>query len=171
MEKSCVQVYTGDGKGKTTAAMGLAMRSAGQGLCVKVVQFMKGRDTGELKSLQKLGVECVRASQSTKFFHMMSDGEKAALRDGALAVLRRIEGWLGSADLLILDEALGALSCGVLHLDELLGIMERRGGTEVVLTGRGAPDEIVSRADLVTEMREVKHHMQSCVSARKGIEY
>lgn len=171
MERSCVQVYTGDGKGKTTAALGLAMRAAGQGLCVKIVQFMKGRDTGELASLQKLGVECVRAARSTKFFSMMSDDEKAAMRDGALDMLRRIEGWLGSADLLILDEALGALGCGVLSLDELLGIMQRRGGTEVVLTGRSAPDEIVSRADLVTEMREVKHYMQSGVNARKGIEY
>ncbi len=171
MKRSCVQVYTGDGKGKTTAAMGLAMRAAGQGLSVKVVQFMKGRDTGEIASLQKLGIELVRASQSTKFFAMMSDDEKAVLRSGAAAVLARIDAWLNHIDVLILDEALGALACGVLGLDELLHIMDSRGSTEVVLTGRNAPDAVTAKADLVTEMREVKHYMHSGVGARKGIEY
>jgi len=171
MKRSCVQVYTGDGKGKTTAAMGLAMRAAGQGLSVKVVQFMKGRDTGEIASLQKLGIELVRASQSTKFFAMMSDDEKAVLRSGAAAVLARIDAWLDHIDVLILDEALGALACGVLGLDELLHIMDSRGCTEVVLTGRNAPDAVTAKADLVTEMREVKHYMHSGVGARKGIEY
>ncbi len=171
MDKSCVQVYTGHGKGKTTAAMGLAMRAAGQGLAVKIVQFMKGRDTGELAPLQRLGIDVLRASRSEKFFHTMTEDEKAALRTNALAVLRRIEAWLDSIDLLILDEALGALSCGVVKLDELLHIMDARGGTEVVITGRNAPDEIVKKADLVTEMREVKHYMQRGIAARKGIEY
>ena len=171
MEKSCVQVYTGNGKGKTTAAMGLAMRAAGQGLAVKIVQFMKGRDTGELASLQRLGIDVLRASHSEKFFHTMTEDEKAALRTDALAVLRQVETWLNAIDLLILDEALGALTCGVVKLDELLHIMDARGGTEVVITGRNAPDEIVKKADLVTEMREVKHYMQRGIAARKGIEY
>ncbi len=171
MDKSCVQVYTGNGKGKTTAAMGLAVRAAGQGLTVKIVQFMKGRDTGELTSLGKLGIELVRASESTKFFHMMNEQEKAALRENACDVLCLIDTWLDHVDMLILDEALGALTCGVLKLDELLHIMDSRGGTEVVLTGRNASDEIVRKADLVTEMREIKHYMQSGVGARKGIEY
>ncbi len=170
MEKSCVHVYTGNGKGKTTAAMGLAVRAAGRGLTVKIVQFMKGRDTGELASIKKLGIELVRASQCTKFFHAMSDEEKAALRTGACEVLGLIDTWLNHADLLILDESLGALTCGVLTLDELLHIMESRGGTEVVLTGRNAPDEIIEKADLVTEMREIKHYMQNGIGARKGIE-
>ncbi len=171
MEKSCVQVYTGNGKGKTTAAMGLAMRAAGQGLTVKIVQFMKGRNTGEMAPLQKLGIELLRASHCGKFFHMMTDDEKAALRSDAQAVLRQADAWLNHIDLLILDEALGALTCGVLKLDELLYIIDNRGGTEIVVTGRNTPDEIVEKADLVTEMREVKHYMQSGVPARKGIEY
>ncbi len=171
MEKSCVQVYTGNGKGKTTAAMGLAMRAAGQGLAVSIMQFMKGRDTGEIASLNTLGIELVRASHSEKFFHMMTEDEKAALRTDAQAVLRQVEAWLDKIDLLILDEALGALTCGVIELDELLHIMDNRGGTEIVITGRSAPDEIIDKADLVTEMREVKHYLQSGVSARKGIEY
>lgn len=171
MEKSCVHVYTGNGKGKTTAAMGLAMRAAGQGLVVKVVQFMKGRGTGEIASLDKLGIELIRASQSTKFFYMMNDEEKAALREDARVVLKRIEEWLGNIDLLVLDEAMGALICGVLTLDEVLRILDKRGGTEIVLTGRNASEEIIRKADLVTEMREVKHYMQNGMNARKGIEY
>ncbi len=171
MENSYVQVYTGNGKGKTTAAMGLAMRAAGQGLGVKVVQFMKGRDTGEMASLQKLGIELVRASHSEKFYHMMTEDEKAALRIDALAVLKQVNGWLDRIDLLILDEALGALTCGVMKMNELIGIIDSRGGTEIVITGRNAPDEIIRKADLVTEMREVKHYMTSGVTARKGIEY
>ncbi len=171
MEKSCVQVYTGNGKGKTTAAMGLAMRAAGRGLGVKVVQFMKGRDTGEMASLQKLGIELVRASHSEKFFHTMADDEKAALRIDAQKVLHLIDVWLNHIDLLILDEALGALTCGVLKMNELIGIIDRRGGTEIVITGRNAPDEIIRKADLVTEMREVKHYMEKGVNARRGIEY
>lgn len=171
MEKSCVQVYTGNGKGKTTAAMGLAMRAAGQGLAVKIVQFMKGRGTGEMVSLQKLGIELVRASHSEKFFHTMTDDEKTALRADAQTVLHLIDAWLNHIDLLILDEALGALTCGIVKLNELLGIIDSRGGTEIVITGRNAPDEIIGKADLVTEMREVKHYMTSGVNARRGIEY
>lgn len=171
MKKSCVQVYTGNGKGKTTAAMGLAMRAAGQGLTVKIVQFMKGRDTGEIASLQKLNIELVRASHSEKFYHMMTDDEKAALRSDAQSVLKQVDGWLDRIDLLVLDEALGALTCGVLEMNELLGIIDSRGGTEIVITGRNAPDEIIGKADLVTEMREVKHYMSKGVNARRGIEY
>ncbi len=171
MKHSCVQVYTGDGKGKTTAAMGLALRAAGGGLCVKVVHFLKGRDSGEVPALEKLGVEVRRVSAGGKFFCAMTEAEKAQLRRDVEALLPVIEGWLGLADVLVLDEALGALHCGVLTIDEALGIMERRGGTEVILTGRNAPGEIVERAHLVTEMRAVKHYMDQGVPARKGIEF
>lgn len=171
MERSYVQVYTGDGKGKTTAAMGLALRALGRGLCVKLVQFLKGRDSGEVMMLEKLGAQVVRVSAGSKFLWDMTDEEKAALRESALAVLPVIRGWLGKADVLVLDEALGALHGGLLSLDDLADIIERRGGTEIVLTGRAAPAELIERADLVTEMRPVKHYMDAGVKARKGIEY
>jgi cob(I)alamin adenosyltransferase len=154
-------VYTGDGKGKTTAAMGLALRAAGCGLSVKVVQFLKGRDSGEIR----------RISAGGKFFCAMNEMEKTQLRRDVTALLPVIENWLGHADVLVLDEALGALHCGVLKMDEVLSIIECRGGTEVILTGRNAPEEIVKRAHLVTEMREVKHYMNDGVPARKGIEF
>ena len=172
MEKSCVQVYTGNGKGKTTAAMGLAIRAAGQGLNVKIVQFLKGRDTGELHIISRIdNIELLRASDSKAFFYMLSDEEKAAMRVRVCDVLKIVDTWLDKADLLIMDEAMAALSCGILTLPELLHIIDRRGRTEVVLTGRDAPEEIINRADLVTEMCEVKHYMDNGVAARKGIEY
>ena len=171
MKRSCVQVYTGNGKGKTTAAVGLAVRAAGNGLSVKFAQFMKGRDTGEMTALKKLGVEFVRASDSSKFFFQMSDGEKQHMRDGVLSLLAALDGWLDKADLLILDEAMAAMTCGVLKLDEVLRIIDSRGKTEIVLTGRDAPQAIRDRADLVTEMKDIKHYMDAGVSARRGIEY
>lgn len=171
MKRSCVQIYTGDGKGKTTAAMGLALRAAGGGLCVKVVQFLKGRDSGELQALDQLGVEVRRVSAGGKFFWDMDDKDKARLRHDVQDMLAVIHGWLGEADVLILDEALGALHSGALELSEIIYIIDARGGTEIVLTGRNAPDELVRLADLVTEMRPVKHYMDAGVPARKGIEF
>lgn len=171
MINSCVHVYTGDGKGKTTAAMGLALRATGCGLSVKVVQFLKGRDSGEVPALEKLGVEIRRVSAGGKFFCAMNETEKKQLRRDVTALLPVIESWLDNADVLVLDEALGALHCGVLKTDEVLRIIERRGGTEVILTGRNAPGEILEHAQLVTEMREVKHYMSDGVPARRGIEF
>ena len=171
MERSCVQVYTGDGKGKTTAAMGLALRALGCGLCVKVVQFLKGRDSGEVMMLERLGAEVVRVSAGGKFLRDMTDEEKAAVRKSAQAALPVIRGWLGKADMVVLDEALGALHGGLLSLDDLMDIIDHRGGTEIVLTGRAAPAELIERADLVTEMRPIKHYMDAGVKARKGIEF
>jgi len=171
MEKSYVQVYTGSGKGKTTAAVGLAVRAAGAGLCVKFVQFMKGRETGEIPALRKLGVECVRASQSTKFFHQMRGDEKRQMREDVRTVLDNINGWLCSADVLILDEAMSAMASGVLEQDEVLDIIERRGATEIVLTGRDVPDEILQQAHLVTQMKDVRHYYDAGVCARRGIEF
>ncbi len=172
MQESYVQVYTGNGKGKTTAAVGLAVRAAGRGLSVKFVQFMKGRDTGEMFVFEKLpGVAFVRASQSSKFFHQLSDTEKQAMRGGVKTVLAQIDAWLGDADVLILDEAMAAMTCGVLAQEEVLHIIDCRGKTEVVLTGRDVPEAILSRAHLITEMKDVRHYMDAGVAGRCGIEF
>jgi len=172
MKKSCVQVYTGDGKGKTSAAVGLAVRAAGRGFCVKFVQFLKGRDTGELHVLKDLrNIDFIRAAGCEKFFHQLSGEEKEQLRTDAGLMLERIKGWLDTADMLVLDEAMAAIHCGILKLDEVLWIMAHRGGTEVVLTGRGAPEKIIEQADLVTEMRPIKHYYDAGLKARAGIEY
>ncbi|MEL7604224.1 MAG: cob(I)yrinic acid a,c-diamide adenosyltransferase [Bacillota bacterium] len=171
MKQSYVHVYTGNGKGKTTAAAGLAVRAAGRGLCVKFVQFMKGRESGEVDALQRLGVEILRVSECKKFFLDMTEAEKTQARGEALCALPVIRGWLCSADLVVLDEAMAAIHCGILTENEVLGLIESRGGTELVLTGRDAPQRIIDAAHLVTEMREVKHYYALEQGARKGIEY
>ena len=172
MKDSYVQVYTGNGKGKTTAAAGLAMRAAGSGLDVKFVQFLKGRKSGEVQMLSGMdGVEVLRAAASKKFYHEMSGEEKRGMRLEVVEALRTIRSFLGQADMIVLDEALGALSTGLLTRDEVTGIIEHRGGTEIVLTGRDAPQWLIDAANLVSEMRDVKHYMDAGVAARRGIEF
>jgi len=172
MKKSYVHVYTGEGKGKTTAAMGLAIRAAGRGLNVKVVQFLKGRTTGEMFVMDNIAnVEFLQVSKCKKFFPDMTDEEKKHMRDEVAGVLPKIESWLGLADLVILDEAMGAISVGLLSTAQVCDIIDLRSGSEIVLTGRDAPDEIIARAHIVTDMRAVKHYMDDGVKARAGIEY
>ena len=82
-----------------------------------------------------------------------------------------IEGWLDNADLIVMDETMAAISCGILNVDEVLGLISKRGGTELVLTGRNAPQALIDAASLVTEMREIKHYYSEGQTGRKGIEY
>lgn len=172
MKESYVHIYTGDGKGKTTAAMGLAMRAAGRGLTVKILQFLKGRESGEMFVIDKIdNIELFRVSDCKKFFRDLSYEEKQQMREKVCEVLPIIKEWSGKTDLIILDEAMAAISCGILKLEEALGIIDNRCGSEIILTGRNAPVEILKRAHLVTEMRQVKHYMENGVNARAGIEY
>lgn len=175
MEKGYVQIYTGDGKGKTTAAMGLALRAAGRGLRVRIVQFMKGRDTGELHALARIpGVEVYRTAECGKFYGAMNDAEKRAVKASCREMLDRVAGWLArrEPDVLILDEAMGAIHCGALHTADFLALLDARPDTvELVLTGRRVPDALARRADLITEMVPLKHYFDAGVPGRKGIEY
>ena len=172
MKKSYVHVYTGDGKGKTTAAMGLALRAAGRGKSVKIIQFLKGRQTGEMFALSKIdNVEFMQVSKCKKFFPDMSDEEKQVMRNEVSKALPKIQSWLNHADLIILDEAMGAISVGLLSAAQVCGIIDSRGSSEIVLTGRDAPQEVIERAHVVTDMRAIKHYMDDGVAARAGIEY
>lgn len=165
------QVYTGAGKGKTTAALGLAFRAAGAGLRVFFVQFMKGSSVSEIQALQRFADQItLRRFGSNKFIIGeptpldISEAQKG-LQEASEALLS------GDYDLVILDEANGAVSLGLLSTQSILALMDSRPQkTELVLTGRNAPPEIMDRADLVTEMREVKHYFSQGVSARIGIE-
>lgn len=172
MSESYVHVYTGDGKGKTSAAIGLAVRAAGRGLSVKVVQFLKGRKTGEMFVLRDIeNIEFIQVSRSKKFFLNMSDEEKTAVRAEVRDFWPKLLGWLGDADLIILDEALGAIFVGLLNLKQVCDILDNRQSSEIVLTGRDAPQQIIDRAHVVTDMRAVKHYMDDGVAARPGIEF
>ncbi len=167
-----VQVYTGNGKGKTTASLGLAFRAMGRGLEVLMVQFLKpAEDYGE----HIMARECERFTiLPMGLTHMVGDTpspEDIAAGEAALAEARRRMG-SGDYDLIILDECNVAMSKGLISPQAVIAMLEERPpGTEVVLTGRDAPDEIVEYADLVTEMRLIKHPFDRRIGARKGIEY
>lgn len=192
LERGLIHVYTGDGKGKTTAALGLALRAAGCGLRTYICQFLKGQGQGELEAVQWLAagapatgapdgdrrppIAIERFGQPT-FVRVSADGTSSATeedvrlaRAGLDAARRAMAG--GQYDLVVLDEIHVALHFRLLTVQEVLELIDARPeGVELVLTGRRVPDEIMARADYVTEMREVRHPYQRGIQARKGIEF
>jgi cob(I)alamin adenosyltransferase len=167
--RGLVQVYTGEGKGKTTAAFGLAMRAVGRGLRVKVIQLLKGRESGEVEAARRLGIEVERFGSPSWVDLAHPTPIDAARAQAALGAAKEA---LSRVDLLILDEANVALSAGLWRLEEVTALLESRPpGVEVVLTGRGAPVELVAGADLVTEMLAIKHPYNEGLAAREGIEF
>lgn len=172
MERGCVQVYTGDGKGKTTAAVGLAVRAAGARLRVYFGQFMKNNETGELDAFRILGDAVVAEQYGTGDELRAADPREDAR--AARAGLERARAALvsGDYDVVVLDEANVADSLGYLGTGSLVELVHARPeGVELVLTGRGASDQVMAAADLVTEMREVKHYFRNGIPARRGIEF
>lgn len=169
-----IHIYCGDGKGKTTAAVGLAVRCAGRGNKVLLVQFLKSRDSGELYSLAKLpDIEVMRGKESKKFTFQMNEEEKHALliehNKMFEQVLEKIKN--GGYSLLILDEVIGALNAKVFEMPKLIEFLRHKPeNLEVVLTGRNPALELVEIADYVSEMRKVKHPMDRGIMAREGIE-
>jgi cob(I)alamin adenosyltransferase len=173
LKQGLVQVYTGDGKGKTTCALGLALRAVGQGLKVYMIQFMKGRPTGEAAAATRLAPEfTIRAFGRPGLVNLKSPAPEdlALIQDGfnlARGIIKT-----GEHDLVILDEINLTLAYGLLPPDEVLELLRHRPPwVEVVLTGRAAPPELIDLADLVTEMHPVKHYYQAGVPARRGIEW
>lgn len=170
--RGTIQLYTGDGKGKTTAAIGLAVRAAGHGWRIAVIQFMKGRLYGELASAERLpGLEIEQHGRDE--FVDPKDPEQID-RDLAARGWSRAEEIVdaGEVDMLILDEINVACSFGLVPVEKVVALARRRPASmELVLTGRYAADELIEIADTVTEMREVKHHYRAGVQAREGIEY
>jgi cob(I)alamin adenosyltransferase len=171
-EDGLLIVYTGAGKGKTTAALGLALRAVGHGRRVCLIQFLKGQATGEVAAAALLPEFAVVQAGRAGFVDLRAPAEedRAAAREG----LRRAEAALGAGDcgLVILDEINVAAAAGLIGVDEILDLVRKRpAGVDVVLTGRGAPAEFIAAADLVTEMREIKHPYRSGAPARPGIEY
>jgi cob(I)alamin adenosyltransferase len=173
--KGLVHIYTGDGKGKTTAAVGLGIRAWGRGMKVLMVQFLKGMESGELITIRRLGDGFhVNSGQPMgKFTWNMNEEElkqAADLQKQQLAYAQNeimTEKW----DLLILDEVMAAISTGMVSLEDVLALVKGKpDGLEIVMTGRNAPDSLIEAADYVSEIREVKHPMKSGIAARRGIE-
>jgi cob(I)alamin adenosyltransferase len=173
MEKGFIQVYTGNGKGKTTAAVGLALRAVGHGLKVLVVQFMKGNvQYGELESAKKLSpyLTIKQAGRETFISKSYPDPMDLQLAQEGFSVARKaIQN--KEYDIVILDEINLAIDYGLIPLTDVLQLIDSKPETvELILTGRNVKPEILERADLVTEMAERKHYYNKGVSARKGIE-
>ncbi len=171
-QKGYIQVYTGDGKGKTTAAIGLAVRAAGRGQRSFIGQFMKGMFYGELEALKdnwlieikQFGWEdCIRKEQ-------VNDTHKEITRNGLEECREKMLN--GSYCMIILDEILVAQWFGLIDEKELLHFIDQKPAeTELVLTGRNASEPVLEKADLITEMKNVRHYYDDGLQARKGIEY
>ena len=175
MSKGLIHVYTGEGKGKTTAAFGLAKRAAGHAKKVLILQFLKSKmqDSGEIISARKTGIKVIRfEDQTTPLFdpNIKVDDLKKAIKDAVALAIREIKG--GSYDVVILDEFNTALGCDYADMKDAKTIIDAKPEeTELIFTGRGAPEGLIELADYVTEMRMIKHPFEKGVKARKGIEF
>lgn len=171
LARGYVHVYTGDGKGKTTAAIGLAIRAAGAGLNVLFAQFIKGAPYSETRALTRFDDRVtVKQFGRGRFIKGKPDPEDVKLAQDGLAKCQTLMS-SGQFDLIILDEANVAVDLGLFTINALLDVINAKPeNVELVLTGRGAKPELLDKADLVTEMRAVKHYHDQGVLARKGIE-
>lgn len=205
MKKGLVQIYTGNGKGKTTASLGLAMRAAGQGFNVYIIQFLKGGNyTGELLAIKQFlpnsdivqfGKGCVQESKQLKISNFGSfqckkgdwkkdeaacgdcrycfenDNEQEQFVKDALNHAKKITS-NGNYDLVVLDELNCAISSEMIKIEDALDLIKNKNpGTELIITGRDAHEKIIEAADLVSEIKEIKHYYKKGVQARRGIEY
>ncbi|MCM2283594.1 MAG: cob(I)yrinic acid a,c-diamide adenosyltransferase [Desulfobacula sp.] len=168
--KGYIQVYTGNGKGKTTASLGLALRAAGAGLKVYIAQFLKNGEYSEIKALSRFENITIEQFGMGKFVRgNPSEEEMAAGRAGYLKLCEVL--MAGKHDLVIAEEGNVAVMCRILSEKEILDLMDLKPEhVELVITGRGATAAIMEKADLVTEMMEIKHYYKNGVTARVGIE-
>ena len=171
-EKGLVMVYTGNGKGKTTAALGLALRAIGNGARVMMMQFMKGKTYGELKAAEHLpGFEIIMTGRS-----VFVDKKNPAEIDVKIAqeAFQKVRDSIdsGQYDLVILDEINVALDYTLISVSQVLNLINNRPAhVNLVLTGRNAPTAIMEASDMISEVKEIKHHYQKGIKARQGIEY
>ncbi len=171
-ELGLVQVYTGNGKGKTTASLGLGFRAAGRGLNVLMVQFLKpAEDYGEHLASENIGNFTILPMGLDHFNSKVPRDEDVRIAEKTLDEARRLI-YTGDYDLVILDEVNVAMSRKYIDAAKVIEMLEGRPrNIEIVLTGRGAPQKIIDYADLVTEMKLIKHPFDKGIHARKGIEY
>lgn len=176
LKEGYVQIYTGNGKGKTTAAVGLATRAAGNEYMVYMVQFLKTGATGEIESAKKLSpyFNIFRFQEVKGFFWNLNEEEKKQLK---IEVKKTFDFCLDAienrkCDILIMDEVMGTLSNDLLSEDEIIALIDKKPkDMELIMTGRNVPERIAEKANLITEMKEVKHYFKEGVPARKGIEF
>ncbi len=173
LKQGTVQVYTGNGKGKTTAALGQALRACGHGLKVMMIQFMKGsKNYGEVMIAGEIpGFEIVQSGLPTFVEKGNPSEEDLRLAREGMKLARKVI-TEGKYDMVILDEINCAIDYGLVSVEDVLALIGSRPETmELILTGRYAPQEVLEAADLVTEMKELKHHYKAGIAMREGIEY
>jgi len=168
-----LQIYTGNGKGKTTAALGLTLRAVGAGFTVFIGQFLKGRHCSELDGIKKLGeTVTVERFGSGTWAKKGSSEDSTLAQNGLECCVNALAS--GKYNIIILDEIFGTLNAELLRLQDLLGFIRKwqqlPDKPEIIMTGRNAPPEIIEIADLVTEMRAIKHYYKDGLGARTGIE-
>ena len=166
-----IHLYCGSGKGKTTAAMGLALRAAGRGKPVVITQFLKGEDSGERRILERLPqVNLLPLPETIQFTFAMSEEEKEKEKVRYQCMLKEIADAAQVCELLILDEVCAAVNTGMISLQAILQLLD--GLTcEIVMTGREPAQELEQRADYITCMEKVRHPYDEGICAREGIEY
>lgn len=176
MQDGLTIVYTGKGKGKTTAALGIALRACGHGKKTCMVQFIKGSwHYGEIESSKRLGPDFEMVAVGKGFVGIIDDtspikDHKEVAGEAVRISAERINS--GKYDIVILDEVNYAVNLGLVPLEDVLDLVRSKpSGLDLVLTGNHARDELVGMADLVTEMREVKHPFQRGIKAKKGIDF
>lgn len=170
-KKGLIHIYTGDGKGKTTASVGLAVRASGAGRKVAFVQFMKGMPSSEIKQLKALGVTVVKAGTITKFVPYMTDEERAQCAEEQMNGFAKAVAMAPDIDVLVLDEMISAVTTGMIPEERLLDFLrDKPAKLEVVMTGRDVPKAIAALADYLSDIRAVKHPYEQGIPARKGIE-
>lgn len=170
--KGLVHIYTGDGKGKTTAAIGLAVRAAGAGKKVLFAQFMKGRPSSEIGPLESLGIAVLRSTSNSKFVFQMNAQEKQQYKAENSDFFDNITGMAAPYNLLILDEIISAVTTGMLTTGQVANFIQNKPlPLEVVLTGRDCPEEILQLGDYISNINCCKHPYNKGVEARKGIEF
>jgi len=170
--KALVVVNTGNGKGKTTAALGVVLRAWGRGMRVVVIQFVKTRTSnyGENRAAKKLGIEMIPMGEGFTWLSKDIEKDKATAREAWELARQKI--CSGEYDLVLLDELTYPLTYGWIPVREVIDVLEHRPeGLHVIITGRDAPQELIDYADLVTEMREVKHPFRQGLKAQPGIEF
>lgn len=168
-----IHIYCGDGKGKTTAAIGLAVRAAGSGKKVLLLQFFKDGKSSEFSALAHVpGIETVPQTRTFGFSWTLTPEEKEEARGYYAGLLEEVFRRAGGFDLLVLDEAMSACTTGMIDEARLLALLAGKPAElEVVLTGRNPSQALLDAADYVTEMKKIKHPYERGVAARKGIEY
>ena len=172
--KGLIQIYTGNGKGKTTAALGIALRAAGQGLNVLILQFMKRqKNIGEIRILESAHLPIKIEQYGRRVFFKTRTCEPMDIHmahKGLEAFQKAMES--AEYNLIVLDEINMAIHFGLLNLEEVIRVVERKPpNLHLILTGRRAKTELIEMADLVTEMREIKHYFNQGIVAQKGLEY